>query len=161
MRVARIPFCLFGVLVLLLAGCGPAYPVSYEELAKAYESAHKAKDVQAVNKLIYWASMPEKEQKRILDGIANSFEKTFAGAEITGLPDDFAMVRGSYVYPFKPEKELEVSYENPGKKGGVLVGMAFSLGIKDGRAYILYRSEDKGSEDNEEPEKKKEQPAAK
>lgn len=131
------------LICLSMFGCSPKHPGTYEGLSKAYESAHKSKNIGKVNDLIYWGAMPANEQKRILDGIEDSFEKSFFAGEIAELPDDFEMTSGAFTYPFKPGKEFKVKYEKSGNKGAVLVGMVFTLGVKDDKAYILYRSEDK------------------
>ena len=127
----------------LLAGCAPEpHPSTYADLVKAYRAAHRAKSIGGIDRLIYWGSMPQKDKDRILRGIAASFDKTISTAEIGDLESDFKMQSGTYIFPFQPEKTLRVSFENPGNKGGQLVGTEYSVGLKNGMAWILYRSED-------------------
>lgn len=121
-------------------GCSPKHPTTYEELVQAYKTARKFKNISRINRLIYWGSMPSDAQKRILDGYKKAFKKKLLKVEVINLPEDFEMegVGGKYVFPFKPEKELDVSYEN---KPGGWVGSVYHLGKKDGKVYILYCSE--------------------
>jgi len=140
--LAAVHCLLCGSLALALAACGPKTPSTYEDLAEAFARAHGAQDIEAVNDLIHWGSMPASERERILDGIETSFEKTVASTEVKELPDDFTLVSGPYAFPLTPEKELMVNYANPAQEGGVLVGMGFNLARQDGRPWIVYRSED-------------------
>jgi hypothetical protein len=128
--------------LLLVFSCGVKHPASFEELAQVYRMAHETKNIGLVESLIYWSNMPEPDKKRILGTIAGTFQNVIVSAKTDELPDDFRMISGDYMYPFAPEKALIVSYKNPGDEGGVLIGMNFTIGMKDGKAYILYRSED-------------------
>jgi hypothetical protein len=128
--------------LILIASCGIPHPTNYEELAEVYRLAHETRNRGLIDSLIYWGNMPEPDKKRILSTIEGTFDKVIVAAEVEALDEDFRMISGDYIYPFAPEKTLKVSYKNPGDEGGVLVGMHYTVGIKDGKAYILYRSED-------------------
>jgi hypothetical protein len=130
------------ILLVVVFACSASHPTSYDELRHGYSKAHELKHISRINDLIYWGSMPSDVKKRILDGIKKTFSKTIKKVELVNLSDDFEMKSGSYVYPFVPGKTLKVEFENPGKKGGVLVGTEYILGMKEGKVYILYRSED-------------------
>lgn len=144
MRSSMKTGALLGLLcVVVCSGCAVKHPENYEEMAQAYQSAQKAKNIGKMNRLIFWGSMPADVQKRILNGYKDGFDKKVVKVIIDELGEDFEMSRGDYIYPFPPEKEMKVSYENPGNEGGVWVGSSYFLGKKDGKVYILYRSEDK------------------
>ncbi|MBN1797338.1 MAG: hypothetical protein JW822_02095 [Spirochaetales bacterium] len=128
--------------LLLIFSCGVKHPASFEELAQVYRTAHETKNIGLIDSLIYWSNMPEPDKKRILGTIAGTFENVIVSAKTDELPEDFRMISGDYMYPFAPEKTLKISYKNPGDKGGVLIGMNFTIGMKEGKAYILYRSEE-------------------
>jgi len=140
MRSLSIIFIIIALAAIF--SCGVKHPASFEELAQVYRMAHETKNIGLIDSLIYWGNMPEKDKKRILGGIEATFSKVIVAVETAELAEDFSMISGDYIYPFAPEKSLKVSYKNPGDEGGVLVGMHFTAGMKNGKAYILYRSED-------------------
>ncbi len=128
---------------LLLTGCAPEpHPATLADLVKAYRSAHEFKSTGGIDRLIFWGGMPQEDKARILSHITGSFEKTISKAEIVDLESGFKMQAGTSIYPFPPEKTMRISFENPGDEGAQLVGTEYSVGTKDGKAWILYRSED-------------------
>jgi hypothetical protein len=129
-------------LLLLIFSCGIPHPTNFEELAGVYRMAHESKNRGLIDSMIYWGNIPEPDKKRILGTIEGTFDKVIVAAQVGELDPDFSMISGDYTYPFAPEKTLKISYKNPGDEGGVLVGMHYAVGMKDGKAYILYRSED-------------------
>ena len=138
-----LSFTMVLLFFIMLCVCGSApHPTTYVEMVKAYRSAHKFKNISRIERLVYWGNMPDNSKKRILEGIEKTFSKTIEKMEIGSIPSDLEMKRGNQIFPFSPEKSLKVSYENPGKRGGVLIGTEYALGKREGKVYILYRSED-------------------
>jgi hypothetical protein len=141
MKKAAIIFC--AVLLIACGGGNSATPETYEDLAAAYRAAHEAKDLSRIGALVFWGSIPKEEQDAMLERIKhNTFDYAVTGTKITDMAQGVDLQNDSYRFPLTPEKELSVDFK---PLGGKSIGHArrsvYSLGMKDGRPYIVFMSE--------------------
>jgi hypothetical protein len=119
------------------AASHPATENSQEAFIEAYQVAHKAKDLDALAKLVYWGGTPE-----LLKTMWRSEESARLGypiAKIQVIPPERSHTANEYVLPLTAT--LAVTFDVSRKEGGMTVTgtqrVEYPVGSKDGNFYIL------------------------
>jgi hypothetical protein len=139
MKGARMMKKYIAFAVILLTNACRTQPTSYEELAKAYRSAHESESVADMDRLIWWGPSSPAEKESFLNDIYKTFGATITRIEVTPPPTDVRIPRNDgFVFPVSPEKSLRVEYKQEGKPGTMaLNGMTLNIAKKEGHAWIV------------------------